>query len=174
MTLRGCEWSGWWASTFVSRQTLHGAFRPSKSMPPVAKESSDTRRLRSSIVVKTPIFGNPDMSRAGTSRIERQNLTVRMSMRRMTRLTNAFSKKWLNHKAAYALYFAHYNFSSRSFITESNACDGSGNYRSHLDYKGTISGVTFAAASPAGLHPKNRIPIKQILSLPPTCLVRIP
>ena len=60
--------------------------------------------------VKTPIFGNPDMSRAGTSRIERQNLTVRMSMRRMTRLTNAFSKKWLNHKAAYALYFAHYNF----------------------------------------------------------------
>ena len=37
-------------------------------------------------------------------------LTVRMSMRRMTRLTNAFSKKWMNHKAAYALYFAHYNF----------------------------------------------------------------
>jgi IS1 family transposase len=60
--------------------------------------------------VKTPIFGNPDMSKVGTSRIERQNLTVRMSMRRMTRLTNAFSKKWLNHKAAYALYFAHYNF----------------------------------------------------------------
>lgn len=60
--------------------------------------------------VKMPIFGNPEMSRVGTSRIERQNLTVRMSMRRMTRLTNAFSKKWLNHKAAYALYFAHYNF----------------------------------------------------------------
>jgi hypothetical protein len=60
--------------------------------------------------VKTPIFGNPDMSRVGTSRIERQNLTVRMSMRRMTRLTNAFSKKWMNHMAAYALYFAHYNF----------------------------------------------------------------
>jgi len=60
--------------------------------------------------VKTPIFGDPDPARICTSHIERQNLTVRMSMRRMTRLTNAFSKKWLNHKAAYALYFAHYNF----------------------------------------------------------------
>jgi len=60
--------------------------------------------------IKTPVHGNPDMDRVCTSHIERQNLTVRMSMRRMTRLTNAFSKKWLNHKAAYALYFAHYNF----------------------------------------------------------------
>ena len=60
--------------------------------------------------VKTPIFGDPDPRRICTSHIERQNLTVRMSMRRMTRLTNAFSKKWINHKAAYALYFAHYNF----------------------------------------------------------------
>jgi IS1 family transposase len=60
--------------------------------------------------IKTPIFGDPDPARICTSHIERQNLTVRMSMRRMTRLTNAFSKKWLNHKAAYALYFAHYNF----------------------------------------------------------------
>jgi len=60
--------------------------------------------------VKTPIYGNPDPEKTCTSHIERQNLTVRMSMRRMTRLTNAFSKKWENHKAAYALYFAHYNF----------------------------------------------------------------
>jgi IS1 family transposase len=60
--------------------------------------------------VKTSIFGNPDMSKADTSRIERQNLTVRMSMRRMTRLTNEFSKKWMNDKAAYALYLAHYTF----------------------------------------------------------------
>lgn len=59
---------------------------------------------------KVAIFGNPDLRRASTSHIERQNLTVRMTMRRMTRLTNAFSKKWLNLKWAYALQFAYYNF----------------------------------------------------------------
>ena len=42
--------------------------------------------------------------------IERQNLTIRMGMRRMTRLTNGFSKKWENLEAAYALWFAFYNF----------------------------------------------------------------
>ena len=45
-----------------------------------------------------------------TSIIERQNLTMRMSMRRFTRLTNAFSKKIENHRAAVGLHFAHYNF----------------------------------------------------------------
>ena len=55
-------------------------------------------------------IGNPDQSRICTSHIERQNLTVRMHMRRMTRLTNGFSRKWQNLKAAYALYFAWYNF----------------------------------------------------------------
>ena len=44
------------------------------------------------------------------SYVERQNLTMRMSMRRFTRLTNAFSKKIENHAAAIALYFAYYNF----------------------------------------------------------------
>ena len=60
--------------------------------------------------VKVPIHGNPDPERICTSHIERQNLTVRMSMRRMTRLTNAFSRKWANLKHAYALQFAYYNF----------------------------------------------------------------
>ena len=56
------------------------------------------------------VYGNPDLSKASTSQIERQNLTIRMGMRRMTRLTNAFSKKWTNLKSAYAIHFAYYNF----------------------------------------------------------------
>ncbi len=57
-----------------------------------------------------PMWGNPDPERICTSHVERQNLTMRMQIRRLTRLTNAYSKKWENHKAALALYFAHYNF----------------------------------------------------------------
>jgi len=56
------------------------------------------------------IMGRPVRSRICTSHIERQNLSVRMGMRRMTRLTNGFSKKWENLEAAYALWFAFYNF----------------------------------------------------------------
>ncbi len=59
---------------------------------------------------KTPIFGQPIAEHVSTSFIERQNLTVRMGVRRYTRLTNAFSKKFENHVAATALHFAHYNF----------------------------------------------------------------
>jgi len=56
------------------------------------------------------ITGHPDISKISTSFAERQNLTMRMSMRRFTRLTNAFSKKLENHELAIALYFMHYNF----------------------------------------------------------------
>ncbi len=60
--------------------------------------------------VSKPIFGNPDPEHISTSYIERQNLTMRMQMRRFTRLTNAFSKRLRHLKAAIALHFAYYDF----------------------------------------------------------------
>lgn len=57
-----------------------------------------------------PVSGNPDLRHISTSYIERQNLTLRMQLRRLTRLTNAFSKKLENLKAALSLHFAWYNF----------------------------------------------------------------
>ncbi len=59
---------------------------------------------------KRVIAGRPDLDKAGTSFVERQNLTMRMGMRRFTRLTNAFSKKVENHAHAVSLHFMHYNF----------------------------------------------------------------
>jgi transposase-like protein/IS1 family transposase len=60
--------------------------------------------------VPVEIMGRPVRERICTSHIERQNLSIRMGMRRMTRLTNGFSKKWENLQAAYSLWFAYYNF----------------------------------------------------------------
>jgi len=71
------------------------------------------RRYSPAVVVKAmpvPQWGNPDPERISTSHVERQNLTMRMMMRRLTRLTNGFSKKRENLRAALALHFAYYNF----------------------------------------------------------------
>lgn len=60
-------------------------------------------------IVET-VCGNPDMAHVSTSYVERQNLTMRMGMRRFTRLTNGFSKKVENHMHAVSLHFMYYNF----------------------------------------------------------------
>jgi IS1 family transposase len=65
------------------------------------------------ITEKRPVIGQPDMDLASTSYIERLNGTTRLHMRRLTRLTYAFSKKLENFEAVVALHFAYYNFVKR-------------------------------------------------------------
>lgn len=64
-------------------------------------------------VIRTPIWGDPNPDYISTAYVERQNLTMRMSMRRFTRLTNGFLKRAENLQRALALYFMHYNFCRR-------------------------------------------------------------
>ncbi len=72
----------------------------------------DTRYRPGEVIgIDTKVLcGNPDPKHISTSFVERQNLTMRMSMRRFNRLTNAFSKKLVNHEASIALHYMHYNF----------------------------------------------------------------
>jgi len=72
---------------------------------------------------KRPITGNPNRAAVSTSYVERQNLTIRMGMRRFTRLTNGFSKKVENLAAAVSLHFMHYNF-ARPHMTLTKARNG--------------------------------------------------
>lgn len=73
-------------------------------------ESTRERYSPSEFIRAYPTQITGKSERISTSHIERQNLTLRMQLRRLTRLTNAFSKKLVNLKAALALHFAHYNF----------------------------------------------------------------
>lgn len=76
-------------------------------------DSNGERTYSPSICIdikKVRVSGSPDVDYVSTNFVERQNLTMRMDMRRFTRLTNAFSKKLENHACAIALHFMHYNF----------------------------------------------------------------
>jgi IS1 family transposase len=79
----------------------------------LGQSTNDARRYSPSEFTgseKRVITGDPDIEKISTSYVERQNLTMRMHMRRFTRLTNAFSKKLENHMHAISLYFMFYNF----------------------------------------------------------------
>lgn len=76
-------------------------------------DPADDRKFSPPVVIDQTVrrvTGDPDPDHISTSYIERQNLTMRMGMRRFTRLTNAFSKKVENHAASVALHFMYYNF----------------------------------------------------------------
>ena len=88
--------------------------------------AGDERRYSPAVCTgtdKRPITGNPDRAAVSTSYVERQNLTIRMGMRRFTRLTNGFSKKVENLAAAVSLHFMHYNF-ARPHMTLTKARNG--------------------------------------------------
>lgn len=79
----------------------------------LAAERNPERKYSASEIYsisRNALYGVPDPDRISTAHVERQNLTMRMSMRRFTRLTNGFSKKALNLHRALALHFMHYNF----------------------------------------------------------------
>jgi hypothetical protein len=91
---------------------------------------------------RSVIAGSPDQKHISTSLIERQNLTMRMSMRRFTCLTNGFSKKVENLKAAASLHFAHYNFRAPAPHHSGYACHGGGGIGYGM-VAGVIGGADF-------------------------------
>ena len=94
--------------------TLHDRLTGFAQLIKVYRSSQDGEARYSPAEVAStevvPIFGQPDPDRICTSIIERSNLSLRMGLRRFTRLTNGFSKKWENHWAAVILWYTWYNF----------------------------------------------------------------
>lgn len=99
------------------RAAVHSVFGPWLDFAVLIKNYNevpeDQRKYSPSEVVSVTVrvqTGNPDESQICTSHVERSNRTLRMQIRRLTRLTDAHTKKWENHEAALALFFAYYNF----------------------------------------------------------------
>lgn len=99
--------------------TIRAAFGPGVDYGVLQKIYEDPEREREAArrysptrvvgVEREVVFGNPEADKISTSFVERQNLTMRMQMRRFTRLTNGFSRKPENHRSAVSLHVAHYN-----------------------------------------------------------------
>lgn len=90
------------------------------------KDSISPEIAGESCIGKNIVFGKPDPRLISTALVERQNLTMRMGMRRFTRKTNGFSKKLENHKAAIALHFGHYNFARVHQTIKTSPAAGAG------------------------------------------------
>ena len=98
---------------------------------------------------KEPIFGKPDPAMISTSHVERQNLTMRIGMRRFTRLTNGFSKKLENHLHMLSLYFVHYNLVRMHKILKCTPAMATGVTDTLRDMT-WLAGIIEAAAPKAG------------------------
>jgi len=102
---------------------------------------------------KQVVCGNPDETKISTSYVERFNLTTRMAMRRATRLTNAFSKKLTNHRAAIALHIAHYNLCRWHETLRCTPAMALG-VTDHIWTIGELIDAALAAPEPAPLMPE--------------------
>lgn len=109
-------------------------------------------------VRKQAVQGNPNMAEASTSHVERHNLTMRMSMRRFTRLTNAFSKKVENHCHALALYFVWYNFCRKHKTLGKTPAQAAGLARYTRDMRWIVGMMDKAATGGKRGPYKTRIP----------------
>lgn len=98
---------------YMAYETAMGQFMSQSDYGMLTKKYIKKKSGNSLLILKKKIQGNPDINKISTSCVERQNLNIRMGLRRFTRKTNAFSKKIENHHYALSLYFYYYNFVRR-------------------------------------------------------------